>query len=319
MSQKAPAIIEGAQFERPKESSLNLWLVSIRPYQWVKNVFVLTPLLFGRKLGDVGALVQAALAFSSFCLLSSSIYVFNDVIDAAEDREHPKKRLRPISSGAFPTSYAVSGAVALFLVGEVISGLVSAEFALVSTIYWVLMIGYCLRWKRAIVLDAMIIASGFVLRVVGGAVAVEVPPTHWLIACAFLLALYLAFAKRRQELLSLADAAKHRSVLDTYTLPYLDQVTNILVGAAVVCYALYSVAPETIDHFGTDKLIYGTVFVLYGLLRYLALTQDQANGGDPSKMLLRDKPLCLAVLGWTAYNAVIIYREPIITIWSQLH
>jgi hypothetical protein len=147
-----------------------------------------------------------------------------------------------------------------------------------------------------------------VLRVVGGAIAVQVKPTHWLIACAFLLALYLAFAKRRQELLTLSDTdTRHRQVLDSYTVSYLDQVNNILIGATVVCYALYTVAPETVERFGTDSLIYGTIFVIYGLLRYMALIQDPSNGGDPSKMLMKDRPLLVAVVCWVIYNAAVIY------------
>jgi 4-hydroxybenzoate polyprenyltransferase len=162
------------------------------------------------------------------------------------------------------------------------------------------------------ILDCIVIAAGFVLRVVSGAVAIAVTPTHWLIACAFFLALYLAFAKRRQELLVLSDSAsQHRAVLGQYTVSYLEQVKNILTSATIVCYALYTVAPETIERFGTEQLIYGTVFVLYGLLRHIAITQNSTNGGDPSKLLVSDRPLLLTVLGWAIYNILIIY-------WKQL-
>lgn len=160
-----------------------------------------------------------------------------------------------------------------------------------------------------IVLDCMTIAAGFVLRVAGGAIAVSVMPTHWLIVCAFLLALFLAFTKRRQELLTLPEnAGEHREVLNEYSVDYLEKVNNILVGAAIVCYALYTVAPETVARFGTDSLIYGTVFVIYGLLRYMILIKKPTNGGNPSKMLLRDKPLLLTVIGWGIYNIIVIYH-----------
>ena len=171
------------------------------------------------------------------------------------------------------------------------------------------MAGYCVWLKQAIVLDAMTIAAGFVLRVVGGAFAVGVAATHWLIACTFLLALFLAFSKRRQELLSLEESAtSHRAVLGNYSLTYLDSVINIVIGAAIVCYALYTVAPETVARFGTDALVYGTVFVMYGMLRYLALINDRSNGGNPSKLLLTDLPLLLTLAGWAIYNAAVIYR-----------
>jgi 4-hydroxybenzoate polyprenyltransferase len=283
-------------------------LISMRPYQWLKNLFVLMPLLFGRKLGEPEAVMDALLACFSFCLMSSAIYIFNDIIDAGEDRAHPEKRSRPIPSGTLTIKAAMLGAVAMLALSLWAAIGLGSSFLVVMGIYFALMIGYCVILKQLIVLDAMTIASGFVLRVVGGAIAVQVKPTHWLIACAFLLALYLAFAKRRQELLTLSDTdTRHRQVLDSYTVSYLDQVNNILIGATVVCYALYTVAPETVERFGTDSLIYGTIFVIYGLLRYMALIQDPSNGGDPSKMLMKDRPLLVAVVCWVIYNAAVIY------------
>jgi 4-hydroxybenzoate polyprenyltransferase len=311
MAQKSSVILpEGSQLAGIKTRGvLALLLISMRPHQWLKNLFVLTPLLFGKKLIDPGAIGQALLACASFCLLSSAIYICNDILDAPEDRAHPEKRLRPISSGALPVWAALLGSVGILSAAFWLGASLGLQFLLVAMIYLGLMAGYCLALKRAIVLDAMVIASGFVLRVVGGALAVEVNPTHWLIVCAFLLALYLAFAKRRQELLMLSDSAiQHRHVLDSYTVGYLDQVNNILIGATVVCYALYTVAPETVARFGTDSLIYGTVFVIYGLLRYMALIQDPTKGGEPGKLLMSDKPLLIAILGWIAYNALVIYR-----------
>ena len=181
------------------------------------------------------------------------------------------------------------------------------------------MIVYCLSLKRMIVLDGMTIATGFVLRVVAGAFAVNVITTHWLIACTFLLALYLAFTKRRQELLSLSNgAAGHRQVLGSYSVAYLEQVNTILICAAIVCYALYTVAPETVLKFGTDGLIYGTVFVIYGMFRYLALTNDKSMGGNPSKVLLTDAPLLLTISGWAIFNALVIYQSSFSDIWESL-
>jgi 4-hydroxybenzoate polyprenyltransferase len=288
---------------------LRLILIAMRPHQWVKNLFVLTPLLFGKKLGDVTAIWQALLACAAFCMMSSSIYICNDVVDASNDRAHPEKRFRPIPSGALPVGIALLAAGILLSASFLFAASLGLQLFLLALVYWVLMLGYCFLFKRAIVLDAMIIAMGFVLRVVGGAIAVDVKPTHWLIVCAFLLALYLAFAKRRQELLLLSDGAlEHRRVLDEYTIPYLEQVNTILIGATVVCYALYTVAPETVARFGTDSLIYGTIFVIYGLFRYLALIQNPTNGGDPSRLLIRDKPLLIAILGWMIYNTLVIYQ-----------
>ncbi len=281
----------------------------MRPHQWVKNLFVVAPLLFGMKLGEPGSVLKALAATLTFCLLSSGLYLVNDIIDAEADRAHPEKRLRPIASGALSTRAALL--VTLFLVAGAfgVAFALGIKFLLLTIAYCVVTLGYCLAFKQAIVLDGMLIAAGFVLRVVGGAIAVNVYPTHWLIVCAFLLALFLAFSKRRQELLILSDeAAQHRRVLGQYSVSYLDRANNILLGATIVCYALYTVAPETIQRFGTDKLIYGSAFVIYGLLRYLALLQDTNNGGNPSRMLLKDRPLLAAVVGWAIYNVLVIYR-----------
>lgn len=304
---------------QPRRGRVRSLLVSMRPHQWVKNLFVLAPLLFGQRLGDPHAVGQALLACAVFCLIASALYIVNDIADAENDRAHPEKRLRPIASGVLAPSLAMMGAGLLLLTAFWIAAVIGWEFLALAITYAALTFGYCLALKHIVILDGMTIATGFVLRVVGGAVAVQVQPTHWLIVCAFLLALYLAFAKRRQELLMLAGAAhQHRQVLGEYAVGYLEQVNNILVGATIVCYTLYTVAPETVAHFGTDKLIYGTVFVVYGLLRYMALTHKSAHGGNPSKVLVGDKPLLLAMLGWAIYNTLVIYRGAVMALWGRL-
>lgn len=286
---------------------------TMRPHQWTKNLFVLTPLLFSGKLADSTAVWNAAIAFASFCLLSSAVYIFNDWWDAEEDRAHPEKRLRPISSGALPASIALTAAALNTTLGLVLGLLAGPKFAAIGLLYAVLMAAYCVGTKRMIVLDAMTISAGFVLRVVGGAAAIGVAASHWLIACTFLLALFLAFAKRRQELLSLENvAADHREVLNIYSPRYLESVINIVIGATIVCYALYTVAPETVEKFGTDNLVYGSVFVIYGMLRYLSLINDPSKGGNPSKLLLSDPPLLITLAGWVIYNAAVIYKNPAI-------
>lgn len=286
-------------------------LTTMRPHQWTKNLFVLTPLLFGGKLTDIAAVANAAIALASFCLLSSAVYIFNDWYDAEEDRAHPEKRLRPISSGVLPSGIALTAAAFLVIAGLALGFVVGTKVAAIGFLYSCLMAAYCLGIKRAIILDAMTISAGFVLRVVAGAAAIAVSASHWLIACTFLLALFLAFAKRRQELLSLANAApEHRVVLSLYSSHYLEGVINIVIGAAIVCYALYTVAPETVEKFGSDNLVYGTVFVIYGMLRYLALINDPTKGGNPSKVLLTDIPLMLTLIAWAIYNILVIYKNP---------
>lgn len=311
MSQQIPILITANKAETvyKKKSLLRLFLTAMRPHQWVKNLFIFVPLLFGMKLTDIDAIGNSIAAFFVFCFLASGLYVFNDWMDAEEDRAHPEKCNRPICSGALPVSIALFGAGLLVITAFSISVYVGVKFFLLAALYFILTISYCLALKRMIVLDCMTIAAGFVLRVVGGAIAISVMPTNWLIVCTFLLALFLAFTKRRQELLTLNNqAAEHREVLSQYSVDYLDKVNNILIGASIICYALYTVANETVARFETDNLIYGTVFVVYGMLKYLALTKDPENGGNPTKMLLHDKSLLLTVAGWGIYNAVVIYH-----------
>ncbi|MEQ1762821.1 MAG: decaprenyl-phosphate phosphoribosyltransferase [Pyrinomonadaceae bacterium] len=302
-----------------KPGLLRLLLAAMRPHQWAKNLFIFAPLLFGRKLTDPAAIWQTLIAFAVFCLLASGLYIFNDWMDAEEDRAHPEKRNRPIASRALSIPVALAAATLMLIAAFWVSAAIGVKFLLVAGAYFVITLSYCLALKRAIVLDCLTIAVGFVLRVVAGAMAVNVAPTHWLIVCAFLLAAFLAFTKRRQELLTLDKiAGEHREVLSQYSVEYLEKVNTILIGAAIVCYALYTVAPETVERFGTDALIYGTGFVIYGMFRYLALIKDPSNGGNPSKMLTRDKPLLLTVLGWVIYNGAVIYQSNLTQLWSSI-
>lgn len=286
-----------------------LIFTAMRPHQWVKNLFIFAPLLFGRKLLDFEAVGNSLIAFAVFCLLASALYIFNDWIDVEEDKNHPEKCRRPLSSGALAVPTALFSALILAVTAFGIASLIGLNFSLISGLYVVLTLSYCLALKKMIVLDAMTISAGFVIRIVGGAIAIGVIPSHWLIVCAFLLALFLTFTKRRQELLTLSKhAGEHRKVLEEYSVSYLGQVNNILIGASIVCYALYTVAPETVERFNTDNLIYGTVFVIYGMLRYMILIEKPSNGGNPSRMLLQDKPLLMTVAGWGIYNMVVIYH-----------
>jgi 4-hydroxybenzoate polyprenyltransferase len=291
---------------------LRLIWISMRPRQWVKNLFVLAPLLFGQRLDEPVAVGQALLAGFSFCLIASALYIVNDFADSAADARHEEKRKRPIASGALPVRLGLSASVLLAIIGLIGSALLGWRFLMLTIVYSLLMLAYSYGLKRVTILESMIIATGFLVRVIGGAVAISVTPSHWIIVCSFLLALYLAFSKRRQEMLVLSgEALQHRNVLGHYSVAYLEQVSSILIGAIIVCYALYTVSPETVERFQTNQLIWGTGFVIYGLFRYLALIQDHLRGGDPTKVLLSDKPLLLATVGWALYNISVIYYDRI--------
>ncbi len=294
-------------------------IVCARPHQWVKNLFVLAPLLFGQQLSGDSALTAVLMSLCgviSFSFMSSGVYMFNDVVDAASDRAHPNKRTRPIASGRLSARTAIGAASVMILAGLAVAAIAGLGLMACAFMYVIMMITYCLVLKHLVILDAMTIACGFVLRLIAGAVAVDVAPSHWLILCAFLLALFLAFAKRRQELLAPSDAVvRQRRVLAQYSTAFLDQVIAILVASAIICYAIYTVAPETITRFETDALVYGNVFVIYGLLRYMVIIRDPKQGQDPSRLLVSDMPLLVSILCWAIYNAVIIYRVDVIAIF----
>ena len=290
---------------------------SLRPAQWVKNVFVLAPLLFGRKLVDSSALVNALLALMCFCLLSGAQYLLNDIVDAPADRNHPEKRRRPIASGALTVRVAGAGALVLFAAGFLIAFYVGLAFAGIAVLYSALALAYSFALKHLVIVDVMTIAGGFVARVAGGAIAVDVRPSHWLIICAFVLSLFLGFSKRRQELLRTPrTAVAQRRVLREYSPRMVEQINLVLMGTAFVCYTIYTVAPDTVERFGTDLLLYGTVFVFYGMLRYLVITQNEQAGENPGENVIRDKPLLISVIGWAIYNGAVIYWPAIVRLWG---
>ena len=246
----------------------------------------------------------------SFCLMSSALYLFNDIVDREADRRHPHKKNRPIASGRLAVTPALAGAMVLLALSLGLASFLGASFVAHAVCYLALILAYTVWLKRVLLVDVIVIAAGFALRVVGGAAAVDVVPSHWLILCAFLLALYLAFDKRRLERMWLSEAAPaHRVVLRGYSIDYLERGKLFLLCSTFVSYVLYTLAPETVERFGTDLLVYGAVFVLYGLLRYMALTEGSLTDSDPVMLVLRDVPLLLAVAGWVIYNGLVIYRE----------
>jgi len=250
---------------------------------------------------------EAVLAAAVFSVLASATYLVNDVRDRESDRQHPVKKDRPIASGALPVGVALATAGILVVLGAAGGLVLGRTFAVTAGSYLALTLVYSFFLKEMVFVDVLVVALGFVLRVVGGALAVRVPVSHWLLLCAFLLALYLALGKRRSELVLLgADAAGHRAVLGRYTLPLVDQAISVVLGATVVAYSLYTVAPRTVSKVGSDHLMVTVPIVLYGLLRYLYLLHRHELGGSPTRALLTDRPLLAAVLVWLAVAAAVI-------------
>jgi len=287
---------------------LNL-LRSLRPAQWTKNLLVFAGLLFGRRLFDPTAIARAFAAFAIFCALSGAVYLINDVADRDADRLHPLKMGRPIASGALrvPVALAAAGGIALAAVASAIA--LGWTFALVAGTYLALQVLYSGPLKNIVIIDVLTIAVGFVLRAAAGAVAVDVEISHWLLVCTVLLALFMALAKRRHEIVLLAgDARSHRPILGEYTPYLLDQMIAVVTASTLISYAFYTISPETEAKFGTQWLGLTIPFPLYGIFRYLYLVHQREGGGSPADLLLTDRPLLLCVALWAAAVALIIYR-----------
>jgi 4-hydroxybenzoate polyprenyltransferase len=282
-------------------------LVSLRPRQWVKNLFVFAGVIFSQQM--LTPLAWTALgAFAIFCSLSGAIYLFNDVADAERDRLHPTKRLRPIASGRIsPATASLVGV--LLLAGSLAAAFrINAPFGLVALGYAILLLAYSAWLKHLVILDVLTVAAGFVLRAVAGAVAVEAEISGWLLICTILLALFLALGKRRHEYRSLArDASSHRPILAEYSEGFLDQMISVVTASTVTAYALYTMSPETVAKFHTRLLPLTLPFVLYGIFRYLYLLYRRDLGGNPSDLVVSDRALLVDALLWMLATFAIIY------------
>jgi 4-hydroxybenzoate polyprenyltransferase len=309
----APEIIEQAEasparIARPATSVPLALFLSLRPSQWTKNLFLFAGLIFGQRLLDASAIVTSIAAFVVFCALSGVVYLINDIADREADRTHPLKRFRPIASGQVPVSAAVALAAVLGPIALATAFYLRTEFGLISLAYLALQAMYSGPLKHIVIIDVLTIAIGFVLRAAAGAIVIAEPVSHWLMIDMILLALFLALSKRRHELVLLADGAtNHRRILEEYSPYLLDQMISVVTASTLVAYAFYTVSPETIQKFNTDKLWLTLPFPLYGIFRYLYLVHQKEGGGSPSDMLLNDKPLLTCVLLWGLTVVFIIY------------
>jgi 4-hydroxybenzoate polyprenyltransferase len=282
-------------------------LVSLRPRQWVKNFFLFGGVVFGQQL-LTPALGIAALGFVLFCALSGAMYLLNDVADRDKDRLHPDKRRRPIAAGRLPVGPAIAVAVALVAAGLAVAVWLSRPFAMTAVAYVVLLSAYSAWLKHVVIIDVLVVASGFVLRAAAGALVIGVAISPWLLICTVLLALFLALGKRRHEVLTLeAGAPRHRPILAEYSAGLLDQMIAVVTASTVTAYALYTMSPETIARFHTSWLPVTLPFVLYGIFRYLYLLYRRELGGNPSEIVVRDRPLLLNTLLWLIAILLIIY------------
>jgi len=285
----------------------------LRPRQWTKNLIVFAGLIFGERLLDLAAVGNAAAAFGVFCLLSGIVYVVNDVRDAQADRLHPIKSRRPIAAGDLSPAVALGFAALLAVAAIGAAFRLSTGFGAIGLTYLVLLTVYSAWLKHMVILDVLTLAMGFVLRAWAGAVVVGVVVSHWLLLLTLLLALFLALAKRRAELVTLADGAQdHRPSLAEYSPYLLDQMISVVTASTLVAYALYTIDPETVARFGTDRLVWTVPFPLYWIFRYLYLVHRRDGGGDPSETLVTDRPLLACGALWGISIIALVYGWSVI-------
>ncbi len=277
-------------------------VISMRPHHWTKNLLVFAGLIFSKSYTDPHAILLTVAAFIAFCLASSTIYLFNDFMDRKEDKFHPMKIKRPIAAGKLKPSLVITLISLLFLLSVTIAIGVNLEFFAIIAAYFLLNLGYSLGLKKIVILDAFIVSFGFLLRSLSGTVAIGVEASSWIMICTLFLAFILTFGKRRYELANLDDdATAHRTSLGLYTLQLLDALIIISSTAGIVTYALYTFDPKTIEHFGSNKLIYSVIFVAFGIFRYLFLIFNKNKGATPVNLLFTDKPLIINWFLWVFY------------------
>jgi 4-hydroxybenzoate polyprenyltransferase len=288
--------------------SLPLLIASVRPEQWTKNLLLFAGLMFGGRLLEPAAILEATEAFAIFCALSSAVYLYNDISDREIDRSHPLKQMRPIASGALPVATAAATAAVLSVAALAFAFRVSLVFGAIAGGYLVLLLLYSALLKHIVIIDVLTIAAGFVLRAVAGAVAVAVPIGPWLPGCTTLLALFLVLSKRRHELVLLGEGATdHRPILQEYSPYLLDQMIAVVTASTVIAYSIFATSAETAERLGTRRLGLTIPFVLYGIFRYLYLVHQKRGGGSPATTLVTDGPLLACVALWAVAVGLCLY------------
>ncbi len=294
------------------KNKMKKYLEILRPTHWIKNIFLYVGLIFGGKLSGsfeqvLSAVGLASVGFICFCLASSSVYIFNDIIDRRSDKFHPQKSKRPIASGQVSVISAAGIAIICLILSLTISLVMSYMFTAIISSYMVLVILYSVILKRIMILDCIVISTGFCLRAIAGAVIVEVPISHWLIICTFALCLFVAFSKRRGEVQQLQDDSESfRETLGEYTPELLAHMLDVTSVIAIICFLLYAMDERTVSIFGTNKLIYTTPIVLYCTFRFSALIQTGKFVG-PVELILKDRPFQLGFIFWVISCILIIY------------
>ncbi len=285
----------------------------IRVQQWVKNLFLFLPIFFaGQLFNNVNNLFQLCLGFLSFSFIASSIYIINDYQDIEEDRKHPVKKTRPLASGEVSVPVAALTFAALFIGGFAIAWFLDFYFLIISGIYFVFNISYSMGLKNYPLVDIFIIALGFLFRTLAGGVVAEVPVSQWLMIMVFLLALFLALAKRRDDIvLNLASGKHMRKSVRNYNLEFLGSCLTMVAGIIIVAYIMYAISDEVTTRLGTPYIYFTSIFVIAGLMRYLQITMVENDSGSPTKVLYKDTFIRMTIVAWIISFYVIIYLPKI--------
>lgn len=283
-----------------------------RPYQWVKNIFILLPLFFGGALTDRQSAIYALMAFFTYSFAASAIYCYNDIIDVEDDRKHSEKCKRPIASGAVSIAQGYVIMTLMIILSAMTIAFMGDRALLVGGVvvtYFMLDILYCRLLKHYAIVDVCVLSFGFVLRILAGGFATEITPSNWLVMMTFLLTLFLSFAKRRDDVVRMqktGEAPRHNT--ERYNLTFINQAVTITASVTVVCYIMYTISPAVIQRTGSEYVYLTSVFVILGLLRYMQLTLVDEKSGDPTKMLYSDHFLQLVIAMWFASYLIIIYN-----------
>jgi 4-hydroxybenzoate polyprenyltransferase len=285
-------------------------LRTMRPKQWIKNLLLYAGVVFDRHLFEIRPILIATLGFIIFCGISSAVYLLNDLVDVKKDQQHPRKRFRPLASGKLPRQVAIIAMIGLVVVCLPAAFFVQPAFGLVVLGYFIIQVAYCFYLKNVVIIDVFTLASGFVLRAVAGALVIQVDVSPWLLVCTMLGALFIGLAKRRHELVLLADgAANHRQILEEYSSELVQEMISVVTSAVVIAYSLYTI---TYDKLPKNHLMALTIpFVLYGIFRYLYLVYKRDEGGSPEEVLFKDIPLLACVVLWGLASIGILYFFPV--------
>lgn len=283
-------------------------IILARPHQYIKNTFIFLPIFFGLQISNTQYLLNALIAFIAFSLTASSLYILNDYHDRDEDRKHPVKKLRPLASGAVTPNAALTFMVILFVVGITLMAVLSLQAVVILGVYLVMIVAYSFYFKHIAIIDVSIIAIGFVLRLFIGSAVTGIELSMWIVVMTFLLALFLALAKRRDDvLIFLETGEKMRKNVDGYNLRFLDGVMTIMAAVVIVAYILYTTSVEVTHRVGNDYLYVTAIFVILGIMRYLQIAFVEKDSGSPTKVILKDRFTQLAILGWIAAFSWILY------------